>query len=240
MKSSAEVEFLHDFVLRFQITNYNSVAAEFNWHLAERLTDRFCCTTANELCEIMKERRSEINVKLLRLLIERTTAFETALDKTFRGESQGFVFRNAISGKLSQFFDIYVQSIDEGLNELIDKFSSELRSITFSPSPFYESDELQTDDEGQSTSISVIPSAADLFIFYRNCIQQTAKLVRINKESESKNGDIRLMLVSVFDKYLNDYRNRVLIQAGIGDLLKTDSTASRFGAISESLNVWKC
>ena len=72
--------------------------------------------------------------------------------------------------------------------DLIDKFTQDLRSQGI-PTPESDGDD------------SVLPSAGELFVFYKKCMVQCAVL---------STGDPLLALANLFQKFLKEYANRLL------------------------------
>lgn len=104
-----------------------------DWEISERITVQFCTITREELTKIMARRRTEIDVKLLLFAIQKTTAFEQLLDKRFNGttlaekknaeEKPSFI--DLIGSCFKTYLDIYTDSIDRSLAELIDQFTQQ-------------------------------------------------------------------------------------------------------------------
>lgn len=89
-------------------------------------------------------------------------------------------FRNVIGECFKPYLDIYTESIDRNLSELIEKF-------------------LQVSKQ-QSISTS-LESCAELFIFYKKSLVQCTQL---------SNGKTMFDLVLVYKKYLREYAQKVL------------------------------
>lgn len=89
-------------------------------------------------------------------------------------------FRNLIGESFKPYLDIYTESIDRNLNDLIEKFLqvSKQQSITAS-----------------------LESCAELFIFYKKSLVQCTQL---------SNGKTLFDLVLVFKKYLREYALKIL------------------------------
>jgi hypothetical protein len=80
-------------------------------------------------------------------------------------------------------------SFSRSLADQIQKFVDELKKDGY---PVFEG--------GEDIS-NVLPTSADLFVYFRNCLVQCAKL---------STGQPLLLLVQTFQKYLKEYANRVL------------------------------
>lgn len=108
-----------------------------DWELSERITVQFCTITREELTKIMARRKTEIDVKLLLFAIQKTAAFEQLLDKRFIGVTLGETkpaevaasekpsFMDLIGVCFKPYLDIYTDSIDRSLAELIDQFAQQ-------------------------------------------------------------------------------------------------------------------
>lgn len=112
---------------------YGSIFPQ-DWEISERITAQFCTITKDELTKIMGRRRTEIDVKLLLFAIQKTTNFEQLLDKRFNGttlnetksmnsanEKPSFI--DMIGSCFKPYLDIYTDSIDASLAELINQFT---------------------------------------------------------------------------------------------------------------------
>uniref|UniRef100_A0A8D2L4C2 Vps53 N-terminal domain-containing protein n=1 Tax=Varanus komodoensis TaxID=61221 RepID=A0A8D2L4C2_VARKO len=182
------------------------------WCMTERIAVDFCHITRTELAKIMRTRAREIEVKLLLFAIQRTTNFEGLLAKRFSGctlsdttESIFFsmlswlatllsffkpkrpkVPDNPFHGIISKCFEphlyVYIESQDKNLSELIDRFVGDFRAQG-PPKPNI--------DEGGA----VLPSCADLFVYYKKCMVQCSQL---------STGEPMIALTTIFQKYLRD------------------------------------
>eukprot|EP00111_Clytia_hemisphaerica_P017186 TCONS_00050876-protein len=191
------------------------------WNVEERICTQFCITTKQELSKIMNERRGEIDVKLLLFAIQRTTAFEGFLEKRFaythhRGDKSQT--ENHFQGLVSKCFEnhlhIYIEAQDKNLAELIDKFIADLKMQGVP--------KLGDDTEG-----AVLPSAGELFVFYKKCMVQCIQL---------STGNALLLLTETFRKYLAEYANRLLLGnlpkvtsgGGLANILKDKDNEVKF------------
>nr|CAG4650778.1 EOG090X024P [Simocephalus serrulatus]SVE94101.1 EOG090X024P [Simocephalus serrulatus] len=98
-------------------------------------------------------------------------------------------FHGLISRCFENHLNIFVESQDKNMAELMDRFVADLK--TQGPSL------AQAEIEG----CCVLPSCADLFVFYKKCLLQCAQL---------STGQPMLALTSVFKKYLREYASRLL------------------------------
>uniref|UniRef100_A0A663MCJ7 Vacuolar protein sorting-associated protein 53 homolog n=1 Tax=Athene cunicularia TaxID=194338 RepID=A0A663MCJ7_ATHCN len=210
------------------------------WCMTERIAVEFCHVTRTELAKIMRTRAKEIEVKLLLFAIQRTTNFEGLLAKRFSGctLADGTVVRgflksspllgsffgrknetntlniflqpkkpkvpdNPFHGIVSKCFEphlyVYIESQDKNLGELIDRFVADFKAQG-PPKPNV--------DEGGA----VLPSCADLFVYYKKCMVQCSQL---------STGEPMIALTTIFQKYLREYAWKILS----GNLPKTTSSS---------------
>ncbi|KAL3195555.1 hypothetical protein MRX96_045606 [Rhipicephalus microplus] len=114
------------------------------------------------------------------------------------GESQWLAAQRR-SSCFERHLDIYVESQDRTLKQLLDQFVDAAQRAPL-PQPDVE-------------TAGVLPSCADLFVYYKKCLVQCSQLSR---------GQPLLALARVFGKHLADYAGRVLQ----GSLPKTGSSSS--------------
>uniref|UniRef100_A0A674KFF8 Vacuolar protein sorting-associated protein 53 homolog n=1 Tax=Terrapene triunguis TaxID=2587831 RepID=A0A674KFF8_9SAUR len=194
------------------------------WCMTERIAVEFCHVTRTELAKIMRTRAKEIEVKLLLFAIQRTTNFEGLMAKRFSGctLADGTVVRkllknsptapapkkpkapdNPFHGIISKCFEphlyVYIESQDKNLGELIDRFVADFKAQG-PPKPNV--------DEGGA----VLPSCADLFVYYKKCMVQCSQL---------STGEPMIALTTIFQKYLREYAWKILS----GNLPKTTSSS---------------
>uniref|UniRef100_A0A8C4P3Y0 Vacuolar protein sorting-associated protein 53 homolog n=1 Tax=Dromaius novaehollandiae TaxID=8790 RepID=A0A8C4P3Y0_DRONO len=181
------------------------------WCMTERIAVEFCHVTRTELAKIMRTRAKEIEVKLLLFAIQRTTNFEGLLAKRFSGctLADGTVPKkpkvpdNPFHGIVSKCFEphlyVYIESQDKNLGELIDRFVADFKAQG-PPKPNV--------DEGGA----VLPSCADLFVYYKKCMVQCSQL---------STGEPMIALTTIFQKYLREYAWKILS----GNLPKTTSSS---------------
>ncbi|XP_036370846.1 vacuolar protein sorting-associated protein 53 homolog isoform X2 [Octopus sinensis] len=170
------------------------------WEISERICIEFCEITRRELSKIMAKRATEIDVKLLLFAIQRTSNFESLIAKRFTGITlqENLVlgpkppvspFDGIISKCFEQHLNIYIESQDRNLAELICRFIEDFR----------QHGSLRVEGEEGS---NVLPSCADLFVFYKKCMVQCSQL---------STGQPMLDLTKTFQKYLKEYAHRVLL-----------------------------
>ncbi|XP_024897553.1 vacuolar protein sorting-associated protein 53 homolog isoform X2 [Pteropus alecto] len=181
------------------------------WYMTERIAVEFCHVTRTELAKIMRTRAKEIEVKLLLFAIQRTTNFEGFLAKRFSGctLTDGTLPKkpkapdNPFHGIVSKCFEphlyVYIESQDKNLGELIDRFVADFKAQG-PPKP-------NTDEGG-----AVLPSCADLFVYYKKCMVQCSQL---------STGEPMIALTTIFQKYLREYAWKILS----GNLPKTTSSS---------------
>ncbi|XP_065054602.1 vacuolar protein sorting-associated protein 53 homolog [Rhopilema esculentum] len=208
-----------------------------DWCVDERICKEFCRITRNELSNIMAAKSTDIDVKLLLFAIQRTTTFEGFLSKRFPyshvikkpeikpekqpGNEESPATKDAgikskspkstessFTALISRCFEphlhIYIDSQDKNLSDLIDKFNQDFKSREVS----------KLESDGDST---VLPSAGELFVFYKKCMVQCAVL---------STGTPLLSLASLFQKFLKEYANRILtgnlpkVTSGLASILK--------------------
>uniref|UniRef100_A0A8C4R3U2 Vacuolar protein sorting-associated protein 53 homolog n=1 Tax=Eptatretus burgeri TaxID=7764 RepID=A0A8C4R3U2_EPTBU len=201
------------------------------WLMAERIAVEFCHKTRGELSSIMRARTSEIEVKLLLFAIQRTTAFENLLTRRFTGstftdwlpkkaeaasstnlfeendansesgsEKDGDLdkvqkpkatetpFQGIISKCFEPHLSVYVESQDRNLAELLERFAADMKAQC--------RPKASLDEAG-----AVLPSCADLFMYYKKCLVQCSQL---------STGESLLALAKVFQKYLQEYSQKIL------------------------------
>lgn len=118
---------------------------------------------------------------------------------------------NPFHGIVSKCFEphlyVYIESQDKNLGELIDRFVADFKAQG-PPKP-------NTDEGG-----AVLPSCADLFVYYKKCMVQCSQL---------STGEPMIALTTIFQKYLREYAWKILS----GNLPK--STGSSGGLTISSL-----
>ncbi|CAK9825308.1 Vacuolar protein sorting-associated protein 53 homolog [Anthophora retusa] len=100
-------------------------------------------------------------------------------------------FSNLIGRCFEPYLNIYIESLDRNLADLMDKFVSD--SKTQPPGA--------KDFDGIEGPSSVLSSCADLFVFYKKCMLQCTQL---------STGSIMLSLAETFQKYLREYALKIL------------------------------
>ncbi|XP_066281087.1 vacuolar protein sorting-associated protein 53 homolog isoform X1 [Branchiostoma lanceolatum] len=223
------------------------------WAVSERIAVEFCHITRKEMSRIMTNRKAEIEVKLLLFAIQRTTNFEQLLVKRFTGitfEEEGqaqtstnpFVEPQQLEstnpfevedensqtapakpkqspfiGIISQCFEphlhVYILSQDKNLAELIERFVQDFKE--------HGVPRVEGEDGG-----AVLPSCADLFVFYKKCMVQCSQLSA---------GAPMVDLAGVFRKYLRDYASRLLI----GNLPKVSKGSAAHESMPKDMQFYR-
>ncbi|XP_040856146.1 vacuolar protein sorting-associated protein 53 homolog isoform X3 [Ochotona curzoniae] len=110
---------------------------------------------------------------------------------------------NPFHGIVSKCFEphlyVYIESQDKNLGELIDRFVTDFKAQGL-PKP-------NTDEGG-----AVLPSCADLFVYYKKCMVQCSQL---------STGEPMIALTTIFQKYLREYAWKILS----GNLPKTTTSS---------------
>uniref|UniRef100_H2LWK3 Vacuolar protein sorting-associated protein 53 homolog n=1 Tax=Oryzias latipes TaxID=8090 RepID=H2LWK3_ORYLA len=210
------------------------------WCMTERIAVEFCHITKAELAKVMRTRAKEIEVKLLLFAIQRTTNFEGLLAKRFTGctltdtpgrpespleptnpfleddagedvgtDKDGGLPKkpkapdNPFHGMISKCFEphlyVYIESQDKNLGELIDRFVADFRA--------QGPPKAGTEEGG-----AVLPSCADLFVYYKKCMVQCSQL---------STGEPMIALTTIFQKFLREYAWKILS----GNLPKSSSNS---------------
>uniref|UniRef100_A0A8C8HFV9 Vacuolar protein sorting-associated protein 53 homolog n=1 Tax=Oncorhynchus tshawytscha TaxID=74940 RepID=A0A8C8HFV9_ONCTS len=110
---------------------------------------------------------------------------------------------NPFHGIISKCFEshlyVYIESQDKNLGEMIDRFVSDFRA--------QGPPKAGTEDGG-----AVLPSCADLFVYYKKCMVQCSQL---------STGEPMIAFTTIFQKYLREYAWKILS----GNLPKTSSNS---------------
>lgn len=161
-----------------------------NWEVSERIAVQFCHKTREELSRIIAKRKAEIDVKLLLYAIQKTSAFESLLSKRFSGVTlEGETpFVGLIGRCFVPHLEIYIDSVDRNLSDLMERFVQD-EKIT------------RPLETTESQAAVVLPSCADLFVFYKKTMIQCTQL---------DSGNSLLELTRVFQKYLREYSEKLL------------------------------
>lgn len=216
-KSSDEAGSLENISRRFayfkrllkQHVESNAKYFDPSWHMAEELTNSFCNTTRDDITTLLSQSGKNVNVQLLLQALQETLEFEQYLEKRFgsvsdsrnsvenrraaqhkeneEDDSNPFTSGKAISLAFQPHLSIWIDYQDKQLSSKFAQYKA--------PPPPKNSD---TESEPEPT---VLPSSADLFIFYRQILAQTAKL---------STGDPLYNLSKLFGKWLDIYCSQIL------------------------------
>ncbi|KAG8420684.1 Vacuolar protein sorting-associated protein 53, variant 2 [Metarhizium acridum] len=180
-----------------------------HWHVGELLTTAFCDGTRDDFKGILERsmRRGDgtkVDVNLLLRCLQETLDFEQSLEKKFSDgprasidtlssiEERSHSFNGLISVAFEPYLSLWVDSQDKQLASLMPKYRNQ---------PLIPADE-------EFSPQGIIPSAIELFHFYKLTLSQCAKL---------STSDRLLDLSKVLSKYLDEYAQQVLLhilQAG--------------------------
>ncbi|XP_015124851.1 vacuolar protein sorting-associated protein 53 homolog [Diachasma alloeum] len=100
-------------------------------------------------------------------------------------------FANLVGRCFEPYLNIYIESLDRNLAELMEKFVADCKSQPPGAKDF----------DGVEGPSSVLSSCADLFVFYKKCMLQCTQL---------STGPIMLSLAETFQKYLREYALKLL------------------------------
>ena len=174
-----------------------------HWKANETLATAFCDGTREDFKLILERsmRRGEgnkVDVNLLLSALQETLDFEQNLEKRFSSEPRASIdtlssmeershtFNGLISVAFEPYLSLWVESQDKQLSTMIPK---------------YRNQRLIPEDEEFSPQ-AVIPSAIELFHFYKLTLSQCAKL---------STSDRLLELSKTLAKYLDEYAQQVLL-----------------------------
>lgn len=174
-----------------------------HWRVGEVLAMAFCDGTRDDFKGILERsmRRADgnkVDVNLLLSCLQETMNFEQSLERRFASEPRASIdtlssadertqsFNGSISVAFEPYLSLWVESQDRALAAMIPK---------------YKTQPLLPEDEEFSPQ-AVIPSAIELFHFYKLTLSQCAKL---------STGERLLDLSRTFAKYLDEYAQQVLL-----------------------------
>ncbi|GCB62463.1 hypothetical protein scyTo_0004257, partial [Scyliorhinus torazame] len=131
--------------------------------------------------------------------VECDTEKEGDLEKPKKPKAPDNPFHGIISKCFEPHLYVYIESQDRNLSELIDRFVADFKAQG-PPKP-------NTDEGG-----AVLPSCADLFVYYKKCMVQCSQL---------STGEPMIALTTIFQKYLREYAWKILS----GNLPKATSSS---------------
>lgn len=177
-----------------------------SWHMAECLTNAFCNTTRDDIHTLLAQGGRHMDVQLLLKALQETLEFEQYLEKRFGSVSDSrtdsslidkkkhpevaFTSGKTISLAFQPHLNIWIDYQDKQLAEIFQRFKAP-------PAP----KNFENGEQEQDPDPTVLPSSADLFIFYRKVFAQTAKL---------STGEPLYNLSKLFAKWLDVYNNQIL------------------------------
>ncbi|ANB13876.1 Vps53p [Sugiyamaella lignohabitans] len=211
----------YSYLKRLLKTHSDEYARYFvpSWNVTEELCKRFCATTREDIQGLLSQVSStqtnpkESDVQLLLNSLNETLEFEQYLEKKFKymnprpasssstSSSEPFKFANSVSIAFQPHLNIWIQFQDRALAQKFQEFRAVSRHSqsqgTRSQTGSDDNDQENKDDDDPT----VLPSSADLFIFYRSVLTQTAKL---------SNREPLLQLSNLFGKWLTVYCSQIL------------------------------
>ncbi|ROT43652.1 hypothetical protein SODALDRAFT_305825 [Sodiomyces alkalinus F11] len=175
-----------------------------HWKVNELLAVAFCDGTREDYKGILERsmRRTDgpkLDVNLLLSCLQETLDFEHGLEKRFANEPRASIdtlssaddrtsnFHGSISAAFVPYLSIWIENQDKQLASMIPQYRNRTRLIP--------------EDEEFSPN-TVIPSAIELFHFYKLTLSQCAKL---------STGDRLFDLAKTLAKYLDEYAQQVLL-----------------------------
>ncbi|KAK2148029.1 hypothetical protein LSH36_520g01045 [Paralvinella palmiformis] len=219
-----------------------------SWEVSERICVEFCDVTRKELSKIMSKRATMIDVKLLLFAIQRTINFETLCARRFSGrtlqDNKNPVTSPAVTplSPTNPFAEStnpfenepdepqpqaeaekqapptrppispFIGLISKNLSELLDRFVEDFRHHG---APRIDCEE----------GSNVLPSCADLFVYYKKCMVQCSQL---------STGQPMVDLSRTFQKYLKEYAMRLLM-GNLPKFSKQEGITSATGLIQSIL-----
>lgn len=157
-----------------------------SWSVGQRLAKYACLRTREDLEQLLRKfsttAKTAGQIQLLLNTLNETVEFEHYLARKFKSESES-EFEADISSVFIPYLTIWIDYQDRQLGQKMQEFRS--------PQPI-----------DPTVSHDVIPSSADLFIYYRQALAQMAKM---------STGLPLLKLSRVFSKWLSVYSNSVLV-----------------------------
>jgi hypothetical protein len=174
-----------------------------HWRVSETLAMAFCDGTREDFKGILEKsmRRidgAKLDVNLLLSCLQETMDFEQSLERRFASEPRASIdtlssaddriqnFNGSISVAFEPYLSLWVESQDKALAAMIPKYKTQ---------PLIPPDE-------EFSPQGVIPSAIELFHFYKLTLSQCAKL---------STGERLLDLSKTLAKYLDEYAQQVLV-----------------------------
>lgn len=175
-----------------------------HWKVNEMLAAAFCDGTREDYKGILERsmRRTDgpkLDVNLLLSCFQETLDFEHGLERRFANEVRASIdtlssaddrtsnFHGSISAAFVPYLSLWIENQDKQLASMIPTYRNQTRLIP-------------QDEEFSPTA--VIPSAIELFHFYKRTLSQCARL---------SSGERLFDLAKVLAKYLDEYAQQVLL-----------------------------
>ena len=174
-----------------------------HWRANEMLATAFCDGTRDDFRGILERsmRRADgnkIDVNLLLSCLQETLDFEQGLEKRFASEPRASIDTLSSADDRSQTFNGSISvAFEPYLSLWVDSQDRQLASMI----PKYRTQPLIPEDE-EFAPQAVIPSAIELFHFYKVTLSQCAKLSTMER---------LLDLSKILAKYLDEYAQQVLL-----------------------------
>ncbi|XP_063809943.1 vacuolar protein sorting-associated protein 53 homolog [Pseudophryne corroboree] len=166
------------------------------------LAKRFSGCTVTDI--VLKKPEPQPSVSTNPFLDDDNMVEDSALQSDFEKPKKPKAPENPFHGIISKCFEphlyVYIESQDKNLGELIDRFVGDFKAQGPPKST--------SEDAG-----AVLPSCADLFVYYKKCMVQCSQL---------STGEPMIALTSIFQKYLREYALKILS----GNLPKTSSSST--------------
>lgn len=175
-----------------------------HWHVNETLAASFCEGTRDDFKGILERsmRRNDgnkVDVNQLLSCLQETLDFEQSLDKRFSNETRASIDTlSSVEEKSHSFNGLISVAFEPYLSLWVDSQDKQLASMI----PRYRTQPLVPEDEEFSPQ-AVIPSAIELFHFYKLTLSQCAKL---------STSERLLDLSRILAKYLDEYAQQVLLR----------------------------
>ncbi|KAK9454895.1 Vps53-like protein [Dipodascopsis uninucleata] len=183
--------------LRRMLTSLESRVSQLfpqSWEILEAICRQFCENTKEDYKMLLSRTGKALNVDLLLRALEETMEFEQFLENKFSSSSNSadndqvpkLIFGRAMSEAFEPYLGLWVDSQDRKLSALMTQYSNQMMIVP------------NAEDEAPQ---QVLPSSADLFLFYRQTLAQSSKI---------STGSQLLNLSKTFRKYLQQYADRIL------------------------------
>ncbi|ODQ66523.1 hypothetical protein NADFUDRAFT_82314 [Nadsonia fulvescens var. elongata DSM 6958] len=175
------------------------------WKVGEELCRSFCNITRDDVKSVLAQSGKNVHVNLLLGALQETMEFEQYLEKKFSVKAKGvsdnstfgsetpLQFGQAISAAFQPHLNLWIRYQDGQLSEKIAQFK-------VPPQPKADNNSVVNPNDSIPDP-TVLPSSAELFVYYRRILVQTAKL---------STGAPLLDLCNLFGKWLKIYGQEIL------------------------------